>query len=142
MALVQTEGFDEFLLFMQQMPDRLLKEAEVHVSQAADDTLSAIRLSYPEKSGNLKRGLRKVKIPAGAGVVGYRVENTAKIAWIFENGAMARGTMPRETRSGANRGIMPPGNVFIPIAVRRRQVMYERLTDMLRREGFTVFYAP
>jgi len=66
----------------------------------------------------------------GAFSVTAKVQNTAKHAWLFENGTQAR-----HTDLGANRGSMPPGHVFIPIIIRRRRVMFEVLRRVLTEHG-------
>jgi hypothetical protein len=64
---------------------------------------------------------------------GAIVKNTAKHAWIFENGTQAR-----HNDLGANRGSMPPGHVFIPAVIKRRRIMYQQLRALLERHGLKV----
>jgi hypothetical protein len=61
------------------------------------------------------------------------VKSTAKHAALFEIGTQAR-----HTNIGANRGSMPPGKIFVPVVVRKRRAMYERLKELLVRHGAKV----
>jgi hypothetical protein len=61
------------------------------------------------------------------------VVNRSPHAWMFENGTQAR-----HTAIGANRGAMPPGHVFIRIAIIKRKQMYAQLRGLLERHGLKV----
>jgi hypothetical protein len=75
---------------------------------------------------------------AGATRFGVRaiIRSRSPHASIFE-----RGTKVRQTRNGANRGAMPQppeSERMIPIVVRRRRVMVEALTELVKSNGFVV----
>lgn len=84
--------------------------------------------------GGLKRGVRLITRPSrhpfGALAI---VESAAPHAWIFENG-----TVVRQTRAMANRGAMPRGHVFIPMAQRQRRLLEADLMRLAERQGLTV----
>ena len=71
---------------------------------------------------------------AGAGAI---LKSSAPHAWLFEHGSQAR-----HNDIGANRGSMPPGNIFGPIAGRARRRMNEQFVAMLERNGLTVTGEP
>ena len=88
-----------------------------------------MRAAYPEgPRGNLKQRLKVTLREGNEFGAGGMVKNTAPHAFIFEQGTQARyvTTRPlgRAKNFGYRRGAMPPGRVFIPIAIRRRREMY------------------
>lgn len=127
------------------LPAELRDEALPIVEDAVDRAESAIRSAYPigptkrvkgrlREGGSLRAGLSQEK-ETSSGAFGARVvlKNTAKHAWLFENG-----TELRETALGWKRGRMPAGKVFIPIVRRERARMWRALADFVRQKGFTV----
>jgi hypothetical protein len=70
------------------------------------------------------------------------VKNRAKHASIFENGSEVRQVLRKPSgragNFGLSRGRMPPGRVFVPIIIRKRNAMNERLKILLRDNGFQV----
>jgi hypothetical protein len=133
MAAVLWTGFDELLTQLRNLPERLAGEAGTIVNDTTDRFMTTTAAAYPKRSGNLSRGLRKLQKSSGRFGVIYQVQNVAPHAGIFENG-----TQVRHTAIGANRGAMPPGHIFVPNAIRARAQMYQRLADMLEREGLLV----
>ena len=133
MATVTWTGLEELLAAMQALPADLVDDATAIISGAADNALAEMDATYPTRSGNLRKGLKKEDKYIGRFGVAYVVRNSAKHAWIFENGTAARHTF-----AGAYRGIMPPGHVFVPIAERHRARMYGELRDMLVAHGLVV----
>jgi Zn-dependent oligopeptidase len=115
------------------LPEELRGEAGHIVEASANEAVVAIRSAYPVFTGNLRDHVYATQFEAGRFVSKWRVINAAKHAWIFEHG-----TVQRHTGKGANRGIMPPGNVFIPTAIRVRRRLLERLRDMLVQHGLMV----
>jgi hypothetical protein len=68
--------------------------------------------------------------------VSMTVKSRAKHAHIFE-----RGTGERQTSKGANRGRMPAapeGERMIPIVIKHRRIMFEKLKALVRSAGFKV----
>jgi hypothetical protein len=134
MASVTWSGLDELTQALRQLPEHLTAKAAIIVAETGDRALVAIRDAYPVgPTGNLKAGLQKTDLVRGTFQTGVKVTNRAPHAWLFENGTQAR-----HTRQGWNRGVMPPGHVFIPTAMRERTAMVQRLIDLVRGEGFTV----
>jgi bacteriophage HK97-gp10 putative tail-component len=127
------EGLDELRAALRALPETLTQEASAIVDGAANAAADEIRDAYPERSGNLRNHVVVTHFEGGRFSAGAIVKNTAKHAWIFENGSQAR-----HTTIGANRGSMPPGHVFVPRAVRYRRAMYQRLKDLLVRHGLIV----
>lgn len=127
-------GLAELRAELRQLPAELAGEAGEIVSGAAEGAKNDIVEAYPERTGNLRSRVT-VSRTAGSGLYGVAaiVKNTAKHAWIFENGTQAR-----HTDIGANRGAMPAGHVFIPAVIRRRRQMYERLKGLLTKHGLVV----
>lgn len=116
----------ELIRSLQQLPDQLKRDASVIVRATVQTTAEEIAAAYPEgPTGNLRRGVKSVM---DADLVG-RVRSTARHAQIWERGTVQRFT----ARTGANRGTMPAGNVFIPSAIRAREAMVHRLIDVVKR---------
>jgi hypothetical protein len=136
MAMVLWTGFAELLTQLRELPDHLVGEATTIVNDATDTFMTTTAAAYPKRRGNLSRGLRKLQKSGSRGGVIFQVKNVAPHAWMFENGTQAR-----HTAIGANRGAMPPGHIFVPNAIRARAQMYQRLADMLEREGLIVHAA-
>jgi len=133
-ARVQWEGLDELRAQLRALPAELTQEASGIVTEAARRAKQDIQTSYPERTGNLRKG---VSIGAatrvgrfGAGVV---LKNNSKHAWLYENGTQAR-----HTAIGANHESMPPGHIFLPIVIRQRRAMYVKLKELLVRHGLVV----
>lgn len=133
MASVAFVGLTELQTALLRLPEHLAEEAAEIVDDAAERAMASAFQGYARRTGNLRRGLKKEQKFIGRYGAAVVVKNTAKHAWIYENGTQAR-----HTRIGANRGVMPPGHAFIPAAERSRARMYRELSDMLVREGFLV----
>jgi hypothetical protein len=102
--------------------------------QAAHLAKAELLDMYPDHTGNLKKNVRVEAVAATSQCAArMRVKNTAKHAWIFENG-----TKPRQTKRKANRGVMPKGNVFIPTMIYRREQLQKELIAIVQRAGFEV----
>lgn len=145
-ARVEWTGLASFREQLRKLPHDLRAEGGAIVYAHAQRAYTQIQAGYPVRSGNLKRGLR-IDYQTGKGQssefgVGVVVRNRAKHAWIFENGTEARrvSRLPpgRTANFGISRGRMPPGRVFVPIAIRVRAQMYRQLEDLLRRAGLQV----
>lgn len=130
---VRWDGLDELRDELRRLPAELAGEASAIVLRAATAAKEEIIAAYPRRTGNLRTHVSVSKQAAGPYGAGAIVKNTAKHAYIFENGTEAR-----HTALGADRGSMPPGHVFIPIAMRRRRAMYEQLKALLETHGAKV----
>ena len=130
----EIKGLDELREALRRLPEALRDEARDIIKREANDAMEQIVAAYPEHTGNLRNHVY-VSTTAGGGRHGVAavVRNTAKHAWLFENG-----TQTRQTAIGANRGPMPAGHVFIPIIVRHRRAMYGQLAELLRAKGLQV----
>lgn len=126
------EGLEELKADLRRLPADLRDEGGAIVLEEGQGAATDIIAAYPEVTGHLKKGV-KVEVFATPWGTTVQVKNVAPHAYIFENG-----TQVRHTALGLNRGAAPPGRVFVPIVVRRRRRMYERLKDLLRSKGLTV----
>lgn len=117
---------------MRKLPEEMRGEAGAIVVARTDRAFDSIEVSYPEHTGNLRKQLRKSIEQTAFGVIGI-IRNTARHAWLYENGSQVR-----TTKAGRNRGIMPPGKIFIPRMRIARAAMVDQLKDLLRRAGFEV----
>ena len=127
-------GMEEFRAALRKLPVALSREGGDIVVARATEAGDEIRDAYERHrdSGNLASHV-KVDVqqrPTGASAV---VKSTAKHARIFESG-----TQVRKNAKGQNRGAMPPGNIFIPVVVRKRKEMTEDLTGLLEQSGIEV----
>ena len=136
-ASITFDGLDELREALRRLPEELAAEASGIVLEAARDASSDIEGAYPERTGNLKHGLFIFESAASKFGAGAVLKNRAQHAYMFEYGTQAR-----HNAIGANRGSMPPGNVFIPRVLKHRRRMYERLKAMLVRHGATVSGEP
>lgn len=130
---IRFDGLDELKQALRQLPAELTAEASGIVDGAANEAMREIVDKYPTRTGNLKDGVTVTHFEGARFSAGAIVKNTAKHAFIFEHGTQAR-----HTDLGANRGSMPPGHVFVPIVIRKRRAMYERLKTLLVSKGLVV----
>lgn len=128
-------GFEELKAALRQLPQHLAAEAGGIVTAHAESAATRVRAAYAEHrhTGNLERGVKVDRVVVENAGAAARVRSTARHAFIFENGTQAR-----HTGLGWNRGAMPPGHVFVPIAIRERAAMVDELIAMVEREGLTV----
>ena len=127
-------GMAELIADLQALGPNLERESGGIVSKHAEAAAQSIRAQYPEKTGNLRRGV----VVKSISPVRKRVLSRAHHAHLWE-----RGTADRETREGFDRGAMhkgnpslsiqPAGNVFIPTVVRWRALMKQQLVGIVRR---------
>ena len=110
------------------------------VETQAEAALAAMERAYPVRDygaragrGQLVKGLKLDLFGDARSGTSGRIVNKAPHAWIFENG-----TGPRTWANGKSTGSMPPGKVFIPIAMRYRRLLESSLVDLVRRAGFSV----
>ena len=139
---LQLSGVATLAETLRNLPATLRDEALPIVGDAVDVAEAEIRAAYPERSGNLRAGLRQDRQGGGLNT-GARVvlKNTAKHAFLFETGSEYRHPDPawvRKTRRGRSRGRMPAGKVFIPAVIRARARMVAALIAFVERQGLHV----
>jgi hypothetical protein len=126
------DGLEELKAALRSLPADLTGEGGHIVEAETNAAEGQIKRGYPVRTGHLRDGVSSEIKTTGFSVSGI-VKNTARHAYIFENGTQAR-----HNEIGANRGSMPPGHVFIPTVIERRRVMYAELKDLLVRHGLKV----
>lgn len=126
-------GLAELREALRNLPAELTAEASHIVDGVANAAAADIKEGYPARTGNLRDHVFVSHRDKGRFAAGAVVKNTAKHAWIFENGTQAR-----HTDIGSDRGSMPPGHVFIPAVIKRRRIMYQQLRALLERHGLKV----
>jgi len=134
-ASVRWAGLDELVDALRHLPADLTGEAGHIVEGIANAAAGDIRSAYPSVTGNLRDHVYVTHFEAGRFGVGAIVKNTAKHAWIYENGTAARHYYTEATGAKKAVGAMPAGHVFIPTMMRHRRRMYQQLADLLERHG-------
>lgn len=136
-ARVQWTGLRELREQLRQLPQHLTNEASGIVQAAVQSAYTDIYNAYPAVTGNLRAGLtiggggmRASSRALGANALLY---NSAKHAWLFDNG-----TAERRSNTRTRLGSMKPTHVFVRAAMKHRRAMYARLVHMLEREGLRV----
>jgi hypothetical protein len=129
---LRINGLDELRKALLALPPELVRESGEIVHAQAQAAAQEIASAYPVHTGNLRSHLH-VDIASDAVSATARIKNTAKHAWIYENG-----TQPRHWKTGKSTGVMPVGRVFIPIAMQRRRIMLSALIDLVEKAGLHV----
>ena len=130
------QGLTELRSALRELPDDLARDAGPIVAEAAEGAQRDTQIAYPSRTGNLRAGVKVDQQVSSRFGAAARVKSTAPHANIFE-----RGTGPRQTRQGWNRGRMPEApehQKMIPIVIKHRRRMFEGLKDLVRRAGFLV----
>lgn len=132
-SAVRLDGFDDLIRQLTAAPQQIREQGMVIVKEETEGAATEIALRYPTRSGTLARRVR-TEYPSSTVLVGI-VRSAAPHAHLVEFG-----TKPRQTSTGANRGVMPAANpaITVPIARKRRERMYHRLAEMLRGMGYQV----
>lgn len=130
---LEWKGLDELRAELRRLPSEMVSEATGIIHDAAARAAVSVQSHYPKRTGDLKKGVKVVKVFAGQWGAGAAVRNTSNLAYIFENGSQAR-----HTKIGANRGSMPPGHVFIPTMRIHRRAMYAHLRALVASKGLEV----
>jgi hypothetical protein len=133
-AEVIFEGLEELREQLRNLPADLTADATEIVTGAAEAARFEIVRAYPKRTGNLRNHVVLATRDTGKFGAGVALKNTAKHAYLFEVGTMAR-----HSKLGANRGSMPAGKVFVPLVIYHRRAMYRQLKSMLAEHGLTVF---
>lgn len=130
------DGLSQFRQALRNLPEGLRDEASDIVEGTAAEAATDVQQNYAEgPTGNLRRGVTRKSERSRFGL-SVQVRSRAQHSWIYE-----RGTQQRRTKTGANRGRMPEApesKRMIPIVIRHRRRMIEKLKDLVRRAGFQV----
>jgi hypothetical protein len=135
---IQWQGLTEFKTALRNLPEELTDEGGDIVATASERAQRETQSGYPQgPTGNLRaRVTREQESASSKFGASFRVRSGAPHSYIFENG-----TRTRQTAKGANRGRMPEAaesQKMIPVVIRNRRVMFERLKDLVRKAGFQV----
>lgn len=131
------DGLDELRAALRALPSDLAVEASHLVEGAANAAAAEIKAGYKVWSGNLRDHLYVTHQDKGRYGAGAIVTNTAKHAWVYDNGSAARHYTTRRGRRHAT-GAMPPTHLFTGAMIRHRRQMYDGLKAMLERNGLAV----
>lgn len=136
------EGLEELRAELRRLPSHLAAEGadivDDEAAQAKDEVVAAYETQFKgdANTGNLVKGVRVRKSRTTFGGSSL-LQSTAPHAHLYEYG-----TQLRRHRNGKSVGQMPPKPTVVPIVVRRRRRMYERLADLVRRQGLEVSGTP
>lgn len=130
-------GLTEFKTALRNLPVELTAEGGDIVAGAAERAQRETQAVYPEgPTGNLRRRVTREQGSQSKFGASFSVRSRAPHAHIFE-----KGTGMRQTAKGANRGRMPEADAsqqMIPVVIRNRRLMFDKLKDLVRRAGFQV----
>jgi len=128
-------GLAEFKAELRNLPPTLTAEGDMITRRVAFAAAAAVRADYASHrfSGNLAEHVAVIDLAHGRFGTGYAVRARARHSHLFEFGTEAR-----HTSLGWDRGIAPPGNIFVPQMQRHRVLLYQQLAAMMRSEGLTV----
>lgn len=134
---LQFVGLDALLRQLRDLPRELAAEGGAIVARRADAAAAAIRAGYPVVTGNLRDHVSVVAVDSGPFGAGFVVRNTARHAWLYDQGTNARHHADG-TPTGAMWGGTDPPHLFVRELVLQRRDMYEDLKALLARAGFVV----
>lgn len=133
---IAINGLEELREQLKNLPADLTAEAAVIVQAHAEAAYSEMDQQYAEHdfTGRLRGGLAILKV--------YNDTRYA-VRWIVRNRAphaywAEYGTEMRQTTTGVGRGRMQPLRIFVPIAIRKRELMVQALAGVVRRAGLRV----
>jgi len=134
------QGLDDFKRALASLPAELKGESTAIVLDAAHAAAADIVAEYPEKTGNLRKGVRVTVEAIGPHGVAAKVRSTAAHGWLYEHGSQARYYITKKNgrRHVTGRMPEPPRPVFIPAMIRHRRAMYARVAEIMRAHGLTV----
>jgi hypothetical protein len=136
-------GLREFKAALRNLPKDLTGEASREIQGTGNAAIVTLRTIYGKHSisGDLQdkvRGEVRAKGEYGAAFV---VTNGSKIAWLFDNGSVARHYITKRGKThdtGTMWGKTPPQHAFVRTMMQARKAMYDALADILRRHGLEV----
>lgn len=132
-ATLTLHGIEEQRRAFRTLPRDLAQDSQPIVDSSAENVAAEIRAGYPRKTGRLANGVHTAPASTTETAAQARVVNEAPHAFIYEHGTAAR-----HDALGRNRGMMRPGNVFIPRMIRARRAMFDRIGTVMTRYGLTV----
>jgi len=134
-ARLHLTGIAEERRAIQALPRTLAARTQAEAADPIAEAAAAdIRASYPRRTGELAEAVEVQAVEERSAVAAAaRVVNTHPLASVFEHGSQAR-----HTALGANRGSMPPGNVFIPGMQRARRQFWPVVAEIMQGEGLRV----
>ncbi|MEP7304213.1 MAG: hypothetical protein ABJA98_01720 [Acidobacteriota bacterium] len=144
-ASVLWEGLEELKAQLRTLPADLTEEASHIVQGAANSAEATIKAGYSVVSGDLRDHLFQSQTLKGRYGVGIVMKNTAKHAWLYDNGSQARHYITasgKDHKTGASGHALvnphPPTHLFVKTMAYERRRMYDQLKDLLMRHGLTV----
>jgi len=134
-AKLTITGLHELAEELAKLPAALQGEGKQIVIAAANGAATSVRAAYGahRRSGELQEDVEVNEATVNVGGAAALVSSRAPYARAFE-----RGTKPRQTAKGWNRGRMPRANLFIPRMIAARRAMRVQLVDLVRRHGLAV----
>lgn len=138
-ASVVIDGLDDLFAALRNLPKELGGEATAIVEHSARAAFNQISANYAAhtRTGHLARSMKIEIQKTEFGAIAV-VSNTDKIAYVFENGSVARHYITKANGVVHVTGQMPPLNAFIPPASRNRFRMYDALRRMMESKGLEV----
>jgi hypothetical protein len=134
---VKWNGMEELRAALRQLPEDLTMEATRIVEGAANGAAAQIKAGYPVITGNLRDGVMVTHRDKGKFTAGAVVRNTAKHAWLYDNGSQERHWASGKS-TGKMWGKSAPTHLFVKTVIRARKSMYAQLKDLLERKGLKV----
>jgi hypothetical protein len=136
-AGLELTGVAELLAALQHLPGQLTSEGRGLVNHAANEAAQRMRVAYPRsehpQGQHLADSVDVKTLDSGPVTAAAMVINHSPHALVFEVGSGAR-----RTSTGAYRGSMPAGHVFVPIEVTQRRALVADLIALVVRAGFVV----
>jgi len=139
-ATVTWQGLDELRAALRQLPATLRDEAQIIVTQTADEAMAAMRAEYP--AGELRDRLGKSSINGGLFGVAIQIKNRSGWAWAWDFGTKLRHRITSGGSTGAEWGGKTAPHTFVRNMDQYRRRMYDALKALLTREGLTVTGEP
>ena len=142
---VELEGLAEFKQALLNLPRDLQSAAAAIVNDEADAAASEIRAQYERvKTPVVMRGYKRdgghlsdhvtvISSAEDGSFARAKVKSSAPHAAIYEFG-----TGPRTTKKGVNHGSSPAHPTVIPVAIRRRRGMVDRIMSAIKAQGLEV----
>ncbi len=133
------DGLEELKAALRNLPGELGDDATAIVNTAAEDAMAGVIAAYEGHvlTGDLVGHVFLSQEARNKFGATYVVKNTAKHAWIFEEGTQARHYVTVHGKTHLT-GAMPPSHVFVQTMVRARRQMYANLKDLLAQKGLEV----
>ena len=131
---IEITGLVELSNALRRLPADLLAEAGPIVRAAAEDHARQITAAYSavRRTGNLVNGVR-VEHTGDQVSTTARSLSTAPHGYLYESGTGVRRRM-----NGQVTGVMPAKDLFIPLAIARRQIMVRALIEVVERAGLEI----